>query len=1399
MLYDNAGVLGNKAVTGTGNVVLAEAPTLDNPIYTGTLSGPTLVASSSGVIVSSLNISGNKSIGTQFLHSSNSLIGVSNAVGNLTACYYLNVNDSANNYSGSALDIFRVVANIQSGAAGGVQAIEAVLQQTQTTNPGDYGNASQFVGITSTTSSSVIKGSTGIIVGNTLIGSFYDGSVTGFYAQTEAKTGGGGYYNVIGAQINSTLAAGTSAARRIGVAVSQAGNANANGAQGTYVDTAYLVGEQSYSGASNPFSWRNGFQIGTRISQFPISSTGTLFSVVPKTYGVASPVISTVDRGLDLREAVYTTAAWLSPNAAIDGSGNVFGASVTTAGTLTAQTASVGSVTVVEGGSYPNFTALTVNPPPSGVTAQISVATMGGESVKGFGLTGINFVSSVTGGDALTLGGAAGSPVYQLYSASFTASIPASSTTMTVSAVASGLIVQGQIITSGASAGTRVVQQLTGTPNGIGTYQVDLPQTVASGSFTSSSVDGSGRIAALYLFSAGTMSQAPANPIQLTGSATGSGAWVNVFSWVNAGFSFAPEVQNVVLNSSTVWVPSAVGWQFATTGDNNYTVGDVLTVSNDGGTKTQLTVAAVINSGTVSTTPGVVGPISYYTSPTDGTWQPGLTVSTVGSVTSIPLNQYHTAIGGAVPGTGASFWMAYQALTASVVTGGSGYLPAPTPPVYSGRSDWKQGKFVPVMTPAAAPLSLVGSSVAITGNVTAGVWQGTLIAPTYGGTGVNNGSSNLTLGGSVTFSGAYNTTLTVTGATSLTLPTSGTLAVVGSTVASWSGGTTGLTPNTATTGAVTLGGTLALANGGLGLVSGTSGGVLGFTAAGTLASSGVLANNQVMVGGGAGATPSTSSQLNLVSSVLSLGVVGSSQGVMVFSGSTSGSVQVTAQAIAGTLTTFTLPNTSGTPVITMPAPLTSSATTGAATWTGLTSGGVLYNSGTASVGSSALLTLNSPVLGGGAGAAPKTSSAILSNGTASLTLGLAATGTGVLGLAGTTSGTVSVTVGAAAGTYNFVLPATVGTAGQVLLSAAGSAMTWTTGALALAGNLTTTGAFNTTLAQVASGTYTLPSLVGSTLGLVPKITYASTGSSVGLTFQTNTKIAQIICVGAGGGGGGGGIAAALTAVSGGAGGGGGAVTQVIIPVAALGITGGTYTVGAAGTAGSGGAVPTAGGQGGSTSFAVTGFGTFWGGGGGGGAAGASATASGGGAGGGTNNNNQGASGSGATPGAGSVNGGSGAAGGQTANVASVGGGAGGAGCTANGITSGSGAATTTGGAGGGAAGGGITSAGVPGAGGTGSQSNGQPATAAGTALSTGGTGGLGGGGTTASAQAIGIGGGGGGASYFATGTQTGGAGGAGNNFGGGGGGGGAAGGAGTNLGGAGGIGAAGLFVCIEWA
>jgi hypothetical protein len=67
------------------------------------------------------------------------------------------------------------------------------------------------------------------------------------------------------------------------------------------------------------------------------------------------------------------------------------------------------------------------------------------------------------------------------------------------------------------------------------------------------------------------------------------------------------------------------------------------------------------------------------------------------------------------------------------------------------------------------------TSLATVGTITTGTWNGGVIPGQYGGTGATNTNKTITLGGNLTTSGAFNTTLTVTGTTSVSLPTSGTL------------------------------------------------------------------------------------------------------------------------------------------------------------------------------------------------------------------------------------------------------------------------------------------------------------------------------------------------------------------------------------------------------------------------------------------------------------------------------------------------------------------------------------------------------------------------------------------------------------------------------------------------
>jgi hypothetical protein len=73
------------------------------------------------------------------------------------------------------------------------------------------------------------------------------------------------------------------------------------------------------------------------------------------------------------------------------------------------------------------------------------------------------------------------------------------------------------------------------------------------------------------------------------------------------------------------------------------------------------------------------------------------------------------------------------------------------------------------------------TSITTLGTIGSGTWQGTIVGPTYGGTGVNNGSNTLTLAGSVTHAGAFTRTFTATANTTLTLPVTGTLATLAGT------------------------------------------------------------------------------------------------------------------------------------------------------------------------------------------------------------------------------------------------------------------------------------------------------------------------------------------------------------------------------------------------------------------------------------------------------------------------------------------------------------------------------------------------------------------------------------------------------------------------------------------
>jgi len=247
----------------------------------------------------------------------------------------------------------------------------------------------------------------------------------------------------------------------------------------------------------------------------------------------------------------------------------------------------------------------------------------------------------------------------------------------------------------------------------------------------------------------------------------------------------------------------------------------------------------------------------------------------------------------------------------------------------------------------------------------------------------------------------------------------GTITVANTGVLSFAGGTTGLTPAAATTGAVTLAGTLIAVNGGTGFNSYAVGDLLYANTTTTLAKLPDVATGNALISGGvntaplwgkigltthvSGVLPIANGGTGLTSTPangeLDIGngtgftraTLTAGSGVSITNGA--GSISISATGTGGTVTSVSF--TGG--IVTV----ATSTTTPALKVAG-TSGGIPYFSSGTTWASSAALAANAIVLGGGASAAPATTT----------------TGTGVVTALGVNTGTAGAFVvnGGALGT-----------------------------------------------------------------------------------------------------------------------------------------------------------------------------------------------------------------------------------------------------------------------------------------------------------------------------------------------------------------------------------------------
>lgn len=344
-------------------------------------------------------------------------------------------------------------------------------------------------------------------------------------------------------------------------------------------------------------------------------------------------------------------------------------------------------------------------------------------------------------------------------------------------------------------------------------------------------------------------------------------------------------------------------------------------------------------SGTV-TSVSVVSANGFQGSVANATTTPAITVST--NVTGI-LKGNGTAMSAATAGTD------YQAPITLTTTGTSGAATfvgnTLNIPQYTGGGGGS-GTVTSVAATVPAFLSVTGSPITTSGTLAIS-YSGAALPIANGGTALTTTPTNgqLLIGNGTGYSLA-----TLTQGANITITNSaggitiaGNAGTVTSVAQSFTGGLISVAGSP-----ITSSGTLALT------VAGTSGGIPYFSSASTWASSAALTQYGIVYGGGAGAAPVSTAA----------GTTG-----QVLTATTGGAPTWASPATSGTVTSVAQSFTGGL-ISVAGSPITSSGTL-ALTVAG-TSGGIPYFSSASTWATSAALTANALMVGGGAGAAPST-------------------------------------------------------------------------------------------------------------------------------------------------------------------------------------------------------------------------------------------------------------------------------------------------------------------------------------------------------------------------------------------------------------------------------------------
>jgi len=228
---------------------------------------------------------------------------------------------------------------------------------------------------------------------------------------------------------------------------------------------------------------------------------------------------------------------------------------------------------------------------------------------------------------------------------------------------------------------------------------------------------------------------------------------------------------------ATLTIATSSNWTAITIDGQTLVVGDRVLIK-DQATALQNGIYTVTSVGTVGTTTSFV-----FTRAVDNDQVPELGQGDLTYIVAGPTNGSQSWVQIAVVttvGTSAINWSQFSGV--STTSAGAGL-------VKNGNSIDAVGTANRILVNADSidiASTYVGqSSITTLGTIGTGTWQGSLIGATYGGTGVNNGSNTITLGGNVSTAGTFTTTgsggITLAGGSSLTtatLPATGAITLV---------------------------------------------------------------------------------------------------------------------------------------------------------------------------------------------------------------------------------------------------------------------------------------------------------------------------------------------------------------------------------------------------------------------------------------------------------------------------------------------------------------------------------------------------------------------------------------------------------------------------------------------